>query len=51
MPPGGLSPLIVAQEDDRMTERHKEMCAGLLLTALVVGMILGAWFVLRLTTT
>ena len=46
-----LSPLIVAQEDDRMTERHKEMCAGLLLTALVAGMILGAWLVLRMTTT
>ena len=34
-----------------MTEQHKEMCAGLLLTALVVGMILGAWLVLRLLAT
>jgi len=51
MPPGGLSPLIVAKEDDLMTERQKEMWAGVRLTALVVGMILGAWFVLRLTTT
>ena len=33
-----------------MTERQKEMWAGVLLTALVVGMILGAWFLLRLTT-
>jgi hypothetical protein len=35
----------------RMTERQKEAWAGVLLTALVVGMILGAWLVLRLTTT
>ena len=34
-----------------MTEQHKEMCAGLLLTALVAGMILGAWLGVRLTTT
>jgi len=34
-----------------MTERHKEMWAGVLLAALVAGMILGAWLVLRLTTT
>ena len=51
MPPGELSPLIVAKEDDPMTERQKVMWAGVLLTALVVGMILGAWLVLRLTTT
>ena len=34
-----------------MTERQKEAWSGVLLTALVVGMILGAWLVLRLTTT
>ena len=34
-----------------MTERHKEMWAVVLLAALVAGMILGAWLVLRLTTT
>jgi len=34
-----------------MTEQHQEMCAGLLLTALVAGMILGAWLVLRLLAT
>ena len=38
-------------ERDIMTERQKENWAGVLLTALVAGMILGAWLVLRLTTT
>jgi uncharacterized membrane-anchored protein YhcB (DUF1043 family) len=33
-----------------MTEHQKENWAGLLLTALVVGLILGAWLLLRLTT-
>jgi len=33
-----------------MTERHKETWAGVLLTALVVAMLLGAWLLLRLTT-
>jgi len=34
-----------------MTERQQENWAGLLLTALVAGLILGAWLLLRLTTT
>jgi len=34
-----------------MTERQQEAWAGVLLTALVVGMILGAWLVLRLLAT
>jgi uncharacterized membrane-anchored protein YhcB (DUF1043 family) len=34
-----------------MIERQKEAWSAVLLTALVVGMILGAWLVLRLTTT
>jgi hypothetical protein len=33
-----------------MTERQKETWAGVLLTALVVAMLLGAWLLLRLTT-
>jgi hypothetical protein len=33
-----------------MTERQKENWAGLLLAALVAGLILGAWLLLRLTT-
>ena len=32
-----------------MTERQQETWAGVLLTALMVGMLLGAWLVLRLT--
>ena len=45
------SGILLAKENPMMTERQKEAWAGVLLTALVVGMILGAWFVLRLTTT
>ena len=45
------SGILLAKENPMMTERQKEAWAGVLLTALVVGMILGAWLVLRLTTT
>jgi hypothetical protein len=31
-----------------MTERQQETWAGVLLTALTIGMLLGAWLVLRL---
>ena len=33
-----------------MTERQKDTLAGVLLTALVLGMMLGALLLLRLTT-
>ena len=33
-----------------MTEYQKECWAGVLLTALVVAMLLGAWLLLRVTT-
>jgi hypothetical protein len=46
-----LSPLMIAKENHHMTERQQENWAGLLLTALVAGLILGAWLLLRLTTT
>ena len=43
--------MLRGKEGRWMTERQKEAWAGVLLTALVAGMILGAWLVLRLTTT
>ena len=36
------------KEDPSMTERQQETWAGVLLTALMIGMLLGAWLVLRL---
>jgi hypothetical protein len=42
---------MIAKENHHMTERQQENWAGLLLTALVAGLILGAWLLLRLTTT
>ena len=45
------SGILLAKENPMRTEQQKEAWAGVLLTALVAGMILGAWLVLRLTTT
>ena len=45
------SGILLAKENPMMIERQKEAWSAVLLTALVVGMILGAWLVLRLTTT
>jgi hypothetical protein len=42
--PGG------SETQEQMTERHKETWAGVLLTALVLGFLLGAYLLLRVVT-
>ena len=44
---GTRSPLTGLVKENAMTERQQEAWAGVLLTALILGLMFGAWLMLR----